>query len=134
MISIHCRYTNTNTNSMNYEYNDLEKQLPEYEYIFPEKTSSLCQHYYITISNTNDMDMDITNMIDDDCDDDSDIENAKPRRINVRPTNNTNVTLSCMTDYLKQFMKSILYLNRRPYLQVHPNRERNTKNQIMISY
>jgi hypothetical protein len=109
MTSIHC------ANSINYQYNDLEKQLPEYH-----APSNIGEHYYVTILFSGD-DMDITNMTENDtedtldkCDeyyDDSDIENAKAsahnsskRKPRARASRTTNNILS---NFVTKFLNMI---------------------------
>jgi hypothetical protein len=102
MTSIHC------TNTVNYQYNDLEKQLPEY--CVP---SNIGEHFYITIFNENDMVADITNMTEDDTEDDtadnnsddSDIENAK---VNVKEKRKPNIVSKTANTIVSGFVTKFL--------------------------
>jgi hypothetical protein len=98
MTSIHC------TNTLNYQYNDLEKQLPEYRV-----PSNIEEHFYITIFNENDM-VDITNMTEDDTEDDSDIENAKVNvNVKAKPTvrMERTTTTKILSNYVTKFLNMI---------------------------
>ena len=120
MTSIHC------SNTENYDYNDLEKQLPEYRV-----PSNIGEHFYITIFSGDDMD--ITNMTEKDTEDtedtndtsdddsDSDIENAKAKSKAKRKP----AAAATATNILSIFVTKFLNMINQVRTEYHEN------NQIM---
>jgi hypothetical protein len=129
MTSIYC-----DENSM-YEYNDVEKQLPEYT--FPIHAG---EQFYIHIFPEDEMNMDITNRFDEDtpdesCESDHDIETGQihihcsrlqSTRLQSEPASSA---IPIIMTYFKRFLHMF---SSNAYMQIHP--EQMTENTGLHCY
>ena len=124
MTSIYC-----DENSM-YEYNDVEKQLPEYT--FPIHAG---EQFYIHIFPEDEMNMDITNRFEEDthdesCTSDHDIETCQ---IHIRCSRLQSSPASSAIPIIMTYFKRFLHMfSSNAYMQIHP--EQMTENTVLPYY
>jgi hypothetical protein len=127
MTSIHCADISI------YDYNDVEKQLPEY--YFPTDAR---EQYYIQIFPENEIDMDITNRFEDDTPDNEedseyDIETGKIHhhcsRLQSAPASSA---IPIIMNYFNQFLSRVLTSQSSSSMQIHP--EEMNKNTVLPCY